>query len=67
MATKKAFPSPHDGRVEGMDLRDFFAAQALIAVASRWQGTIGDLDEDAVNRSAVLAYDLADAMMEIRR
>jgi hypothetical protein len=42
-------------------LRDQLAAQALIAVASRWQGTIGDIDDDAL-----LAYEIADAMLRAR-
>lgn len=50
----------------GMTLRDWFAGQALIAVASRWQGTIGDIDDDAQDRSALIAYEIADAMLKAR-
>jgi hypothetical protein len=47
-------------------LRDQLAAQALIAVASRWQGTVGDIDADAQDRSACIAYQIADAMLRAR-
>lgn len=63
-----AFPNHFvDMQFSGMSLRDYLAAQALIAVSSRWQGTIGDIDDAAMQRSAVTAYEIADAMLEARK
>jgi hypothetical protein len=60
MATKKAFPHPMDRRVEGMDLRDWFAGQALPGLARLLNG---NRDSDECARRAYL---IADAMMEAR-
>lgn len=73
MATKKAFrfwpsrnpptvPSPHDARIEGMDLRDWFAGQAIAKASQILRGTMLD-NEQSIARQA---YAIADAMMEAR-
>lgn len=63
-----AFPYTYNGAFQnGMSLRDWFAGQALIAVASRWRGTIGDIDDEAQDRSALIAYEIADAMLKVRK
>lgn len=59
----KAFP--HDTAVlnsseRGMDLRDYFAAQAI-------NGMIAHGDCYNVNAMSEYAYELADAMMEARK
>ena len=57
----KAFPNM--AGQTGMDLRDYFAAQAM-------QGLIAHFDfvrfRDDPKRVAMWAYDAADAMMEVR-
>lgn len=76
-----AFPQPIiavDGRVTGsddygvggMELRDYFAGQALIGVmvmraAIREEGfaNVGDINQESI---AEEAYELADAMLEAR-
>jgi hypothetical protein len=50
----------------GMTLRDYFAAQALVAISGVWKGTISDLDKAAFDRTAFAAYSLADAMLAAR-
>jgi hypothetical protein len=54
----KAFPWGHNQAIDGMDLRDYFAASAL-------QGILAC--EYSVNEEpAVLAYQYADEMMKAR-
>jgi hypothetical protein len=50
----------------GMTLRDHFAGQALLAIAGRWQGTVGDLCVGGFEREVCLAYSIADAMLKER-
>jgi len=61
-----AFPS-RDNRVQfsGMDLRDYFAAQAMHAFIDKdeWQSTLGDVS----NWAAENAYAMADAMIRMRK
>jgi hypothetical protein len=64
---KRAFPCNSGAIEQGMDLRDYFAAQALIAISGRWGGTLGDIDKSAADRSAQISYQLADAMMRARQ
>lgn len=61
MATKKAFPSPHDARVEGMDLRDYFAGQIIVG----WLPG-AKVDDEYVKAFARRAYQIADVLMEAR-
>jgi hypothetical protein len=56
MNIKKAFP--HGGFDSGMDLRDWFAGQAL--------ASIKDKDFASVEGVADRAYEIADAMMKQR-
>ncbi len=69
MSNLSAFPIPHqdiDANADffkpgqpGMDLRDWFAGQALIGALSRWH----TVDKDI---AAARAYELADAMLKAR-
>lgn len=60
---KPAFPHVH-GAVGGMTLRDYFAAQALIALTPLIWGKPGFCGEyDIISREA---YRVADSMMEQR-
>lgn len=72
----KAFPSPSHSTT-GMDLRDYFAAQAMQAILSsgKWGPKTADelhYDDnyDSVTNSAMClaegAYQMADAMMKAR-
>ena len=59
----KAFPIANmegDEEFLGMDLRDYFAAKALVIVASQYPSV------DFIG-AAEIAYDFADAMMEARK
>lgn len=63
----KAFPSKYeDGSTKdpGMDLRDYFAAQAITALALN-QGSLGT-EEYSFSDAALDCYLLADALMEAR-
>lgn len=64
---KIVLPRGTMGGTDGMTLRDYFAARALVAIASRWQGTIGDIDGAAMDRTARAAYAVADAMIMARQ
>lgn len=55
------------GPADGMSLRDYYAGQAMIAVAMRWQGAPGDIDKSGALNSAQKAYLIADAMLEARK
>lgn len=59
-----AFPTTEPGNPDkwGMDLRDYFAGQAL----NGWMSTYDMMDPN-VDRVAAFAYKLADAMMEARK
>ena len=61
----KAFPSPHDPRTGsmqlGMELRDYFAAQAMQGMLAENGG--GAAHNDDLAKSA---YAIADAMMKAR-
>ncbi len=63
----KAFPSPHwkQNEYEGMDLRDYFAAQAMVGILTMLKG--GNEGLITVQESASqYAYEWADAMMKAR-
>ena len=55
----KAFPDPHDTQAHGMELRDWFAGQALVGLLAH--GSRGDS-----SATATQAYEYADAMMKAR-
>ena len=61
-----AFPVPNDANVndqEGMTLRDYFAAKAMQAhTVGR-----GDFADSNKRTIAECAYDMADAMLEVRK
>jgi len=65
----KAFPSEHAilgtlaTLADGMDLRDYFAAKALMSMLSPVQ----DITDSTPIVAARLAYKFADAMMEARK
>ena len=60
----KAFPTSRDNghseNQDGMDLRDFFAAEAM-------QGLLLDINSMEPEQTATLAYLYADAMMKERQ
>lgn len=65
-----AFPSPDDGRPSdgyGMTLRDWFAGQALIGIATKGMPSSlgGDLERYLL-ASGTTAYAYADAMLAAR-
>jgi hypothetical protein len=54
--------------VAGFSKREAYALAALGGIATRWGGTIGDIDEVACERTARAAFKIADAMiMESKR
>ena len=68
----KAFPATRMGQsspeTEGMDLRDYFAAKAMQALACEQLGTeSGDDWQTEIDRLALMSYSVADAMMEARK
>ena len=56
---EQAFPNPHRTDMTGMSLRDYFAAKAMQAELTGYQGEWYD-------RVAKEAYKMADAMMKAR-
>ena len=58
-----AFPRGHDTGSDGMSLRDWFAGQALIYTASRYNI---DLGYARMELAAKDAYGVADAMLKAR-
>jgi len=58
----KAFPNPNNTQQEGMDLRDWFAGQALMSMLSAVQ----DITESTPSTAARYSYKFADAMMKAR-
>ena len=67
----KAFPTEHavagtmDLKADGMDLRDYFAAQAMVGVLTMLRG--GNEGLITVQKStSKYAYEWADAMMKAR-
>lgn len=67
----KAFPDGYTHHQQGMDLRDYFAAQAIQAVISVAKGSEIGINNGAItedtHRAARCAYAVADAMMEARK
>jgi hypothetical protein len=68
----KAFPTLADnGHIttqDGMDLRDYFAAKAMVKLMRMVETDDGfDNDDDRREGVAILAYLQADAMMEARK
>jgi hypothetical protein len=56
----KAFPWGHNQSIDGMDLRDYFAAKAL-------QGLLADYSQrNTMENFARESYEVADAMMKAR-
>lgn len=55
--------SPHDVCAPGMDLRDFFAAQAFIVTYKEFDAVLGD---DRLELAAEAAYRSADALLKAR-
>jgi hypothetical protein len=67
--TIKAFPAVHDKHLqEGMDLRDYFAANAMCGLLSYYGGSAREKDRAQIDADgARRAYNIADAMMEARK
>jgi len=65
----KAFPRDIGSNQQGMDLRDYFAAQALTG-AQIWDAVLNGKNSvligDGANKLAEVAYLVADAMMKAR-
>jgi hypothetical protein len=62
----KAFPTHKE---EGMELRDYFAAQAMQGILSKYGMAAPDLDRGFIGCDAEIAiwsYEIADAMMKAR-
>jgi hypothetical protein len=59
----KAFPNPHLTNETGMELRDYFAAQALQGIVRTFT-EIGDYLPENLSEDA---YRIADAMMKERK
>jgi hypothetical protein len=59
----KAFPWGHNQSIDGMDLRDYFAAKAMPAVFDNSNFIFEDED---YKETAKIAYQIADAMMKAR-
>jgi hypothetical protein len=56
-----------DAGWEGMSLRDYFAAKAMLAVANEQMNAGKDEDRLAAQITAELAYLIADAMLKARK
>ena len=68
MITQHAFPTQFEREAHGMTLRDYFAAKALPSIIEDWYRDelyIGD--DDNAEFIAILAFKMADAMMEVRK
>lgn len=66
-----AFPvagSEHNYPIEGMTLRDYFAAKAMAAIVRRWDGHSfgGGPDSPQYKELAEDAFFIADAMLKAR-
>ncbi|WP_407206835.1 hypothetical protein [Citrobacter sedlakii] len=66
-----AFPvagSEHNYPIEGMTLRDYFAAKAMAAIVRRWDGHSfgGGQNSPQYKELAEDAYFIADAMLKAR-
>jgi len=59
----KAFPNPNNTDQEGMELRDYFAAQALQGLIANGEAI---KEYSAARLAAYRAYGFANAMMEVR-
>lgn len=57
-----AFPPPGGGNKQGITIRDYFAATALVGLASAFAGELDGRSSEI----AVQAYGLADAMVKAR-
>jgi hypothetical protein len=59
---------PNGGFAAGLTLRDYFAANAIIAlipIHTKWKSNIDDLESES-ELIATEAYALADAMLKVR-
>lgn len=68
MAGPKAFPHPKDASLHddfaGMDLRDYFAGQAMIAILPHVIGRRPN--QSQLDELAKISYEVADAMVKRR-
>ena len=60
-----AFPNAHFNNVNGMTLRDYFAAKAMQAIISQ-RGDFADANYDSPVLIASASYMTADAMLKAR-
>ena len=61
-ANDPAFPPPGGGSNQGITIRDYFAATALVGLATAFAGELGGRNSEI----AAQAYGLADAMVKAR-
>lgn len=62
----KAFPSNVNDQTKGMDLRDWFAGQAMAAIIAKMPFQATPDDFTPYQKTAIGAYDYADAMLTAR-
>ncbi len=62
-----AFPNPYYSNVPGMTLRDYFAGQAMAAIIAKIPFEEFPADWSPYERTALGAYDYADAMLAARQ
>lgn len=63
-----AFPSDHLGGRAGMSLRDYLAAKAMLAMVPVYATQNGGIGVDHLpGNVSILAYRMADAMLEARK
>ena len=57
-----AFPPPGGGNKQGLTIRDYFAATALVGLATAFAGELDGRSSEIADQ----AYSLADAMVKAR-
>lgn len=62
---RQAFPGTLHAHGDGMNLLDYFAGQALVAIIQKMDFEEGDAEEK-LKIAAVGAYDFAESMIEVR-
>jgi hypothetical protein len=70
MKKERAFPLFIDDTevYRGMTLRDYFAAKSLSSIINGWYADgLKVTDDDNADGVAMVAYEIADAMMEARK
>jgi hypothetical protein len=63
----KAFPTPSNQIEQGMDMRDYFASDAMRAFLTHERVMVGLHKDDVIKNLTRSAYRMADEMMEARK